>query len=198
MNLEKKMLAAVLSLFILTLGCGKKVQEPSDRWEYPLHFGASRTTVHRLLGHAARTTEELEEYPMSGITIWLDWEHSLTKFRFQGKAGALFSGPDSIIGTNWIPSDKRFYSGLTAHSSEDDFKRVLGPPVREYSGFTLQNGARDLFEKGLSGTNKPETRLVWREAGFVIDALFLASGRTEGGKTFEKGSLLWCEVSKGL
>ena len=47
------MLAAVMSLFILTLGCGKKVQEPSDRWEYPLHFGASRARL--LADHPALT-----------------------------------------------------------------------------------------------------------------------------------------------
>ena len=151
-------------------------------WAYPLHFGDSRGRAHEVLGPAARTTEVLEEYPMSGVTLWFSPEGRLTKLNFQGSAGALYSGPNSTGGQNWIPSDRSLVFGLTAHANEVDFARLLGAPVSE-------------TEAGSAGTR--ELRRIWRRGGYLIDALFLASARTDLGKTFPRGSLLWLEISPG-
>ena len=73
--------------------------ESDGAWTYPLHFGDSRGKVHEVLGSATHTTEVLEEYPLSGVTLWFSPEGRVTKFNFQGAAGALYSD-----GQNWIPS----------------------------------------------------------------------------------------------
>jgi len=182
--------AAVISVTLgLLPACGTNSNDSSsartdsrDSWQYPLRLGDARARVHEILGNATRTTEVLEEYPMSGVTVWFDSEGRLTKLNFHGEAGALYSGPNSMIGANWIPSDRPVLSGLTSHANEDDFRRLLGSPVREY-------------EAGPS--NAKEVRRVWRYGGYLIDALFLVSDRTNEGKTFTKGSLVWFEVSPG-
>jgi hypothetical protein len=66
---------------------------------------------------------------MSGVTLWFSPEGRLTKLNFQGRAGALYSGPNSPASQNWIPSDRSLVFGLTAHASEVDFARLLGTPV---------------------------------------------------------------------
>jgi len=152
-------------------------------WEYPIRLGDSRAKVHALLGNASRATDVLEEYPMSGVTIWFDSEGRVTKLNFQGEAGALYAGPNSVIGPNWIPSDRPVVFGLTAHATEDQFRRQLGSPVRE------DDAGR---------AKAKELRLVWRKDGYLIDALFVASDRTEEGKMFAKGGLIWFEISPGL
>lgn len=184
----------VLSTIAITLSlmpaCGPKGQDGSpirtdsrNGWEYPIRLGDPRSKVHEFLGNATRTTEVLEEYPMSGVTTWFDLGGRLTKLNFHGEAGALYSGPNSMIAPNWIPSDRPLLFGLTAHADEGDFKRRLGSPINE-------------VEAGPAKAK--EVRCVWRKDGYVIDALFLASDREEGGKTFAKGCLVWFEVSPGL
>jgi hypothetical protein len=184
----------VLSTIAITLSllpaCGPEGQEGSpartdsrNGWEYPIRLGDPRSKVHQFLGNAARTTEVLEEYPMSGVTTWFDLEGRLAKLNFHGKAGALYSGPNAMMAPNWIPSDRPLLFGLTAHADEADFRRRLGSPVHE-------------VEAGPAKAK--ELRCLWRKDGYLIDALFLASDRTEGGKAFAKGCLVWCEVSPGL
>jgi hypothetical protein len=120
---------------------------------------------------------------MSGVTLWFDPEGRVSKVGLHGAAGALYSGPLSILGPNWIPSDQPLLFGLTAHSSGRDFARVLGAPVSEIEA---------------SSSSKCEVRRVWRKRGYVIDATFLGSDRTDGGKMFQNGALVWVEVSRGL
>ena len=120
---------------------------------------------------------------MSGVTLWFDPGGRLTKINLHGVVGALYSEPNSIVGENWIASDRPLVFGLTAHATESDFASVLGVPVS-------QNEA--------GSTNRREVRRVWRKDSYLIDALFLASDRTEDGRKFPKGALLWFEVSRGL
>lgn len=155
----------------------------SDSWTYPVRLGDSRSKTHEVLSTAARTTDVLEEYPMSGVTVWYDPEGRVAKLNFHGEAGALYSGPVSMFGQNWIPSNRPLVFGLNAHSNEGEFARVLGPPV-------------DRNEAG--GSGRREVRSVWRKAGYLIDATFLASDRSKDQKLFRKGTLLWFEVSRGL
>ena len=107
----------VLSTIAITLlllpACGPKGREGSpvrtdsrNGWEYPIRLGDPHSKVHQFLGNAARTTEVLEEYPMSGVTTWFDLEGRLAKLNFHGKAGALYSGPNAMMAPNWIPSDR--------------------------------------------------------------------------------------------
>lgn len=171
-------------------GCGSKPSEATgsgtvqaSSWTYPIHLGDSRAKAHEFLGNATRTTDVLEEYPMSGVTLWYDPEGRLTKLNFQGTAGAIYSGPASMVGANWIPSDRSPVFSLTTSSDEGEFARVLGAPV-------------SVNEAG--PPSRLEIRRVWRKDGYVIDALFLGSERTEEGRTLQKGGLVWFEISRGL
>jgi hypothetical protein len=178
--------AAVVLSAVWSPGCGSTKGEtpvsgaPPRVWTYPIHLGDSRARAHELLGNPTRTTEVLEEYPLSGVTLWFDPEGRLTKLNFVGAAGkVLYSGSSPDV----IPSDLTIAFGLTAHSIDGDFTRVLGPPVGE-------NQVRS--------ANTAEVRRVWRKDDVLIDALFLAADRTEDGKTLPKGGLVWFEVSRGL
>lgn len=173
-------LAAVPTLLLPFSPAGPSAAQPaSDKapspWTYPVHLGDSRGKAHELLGNATRTTEVLEEYPLSGVTVWFSPEGRIIRLNFQGSAGALYSS-----GQNWIPSDRAVVFGLTAGSSATDFASRLGAPVNESEVGPL--AAREL-------------RRIWRKERYLIDALFLASDRTSGGQTFPKGSLLWVELS---
>jgi hypothetical protein len=152
-------------------------------WAYPIQLGDSRTKAHEFLGNATRTTDVLEEYPMSGVTLWFDPEGRLTKLNFHGTAGSLYSGANSMVGDNWIPSDRSPVFGLTASANESDFARVLGAPISENEA---------------GSANRLEVRRVWRKDGYLIDALFLGADRTEDRKAFSRGALLWFEVSRRL
>lgn len=175
--------AALIAMAVLAACDLKRTDQSASResqnpWTYPLRLGGSRGKAHEVLGNATRTTEVLEEYPLSGVTLWFSPEGRVTKFNFHGAAGALYSG-----GQNWIPSDPTVVFGLTAHSSDADFADRLGAPVTE-------------SEAGSAAAR--ELRLIWKKDGYVIDALFLASDRHDLGQTFPKGSLLWVEISPGL
>jgi hypothetical protein len=177
--------AALFAVAVLSACDSKKADQPASGeshgpWTYPLHLGDSRGTAHDVLGNATRATEVLEEYPLSGVTLWFSPEGRVTKFNFQGAAGVLYSD-----GQTWIPSGRTLVFGLTAHSSDADFAGRLGAPVTEG-----QAGAPG------SATAK-ERRRIWRRDGYLIDALFLASDRNHLGQTFPNGSLLWVEISPG-
>ena len=120
---------------------------------------------------------------MSGVTLWFDPEGRVSKVGLQGAAGALYSGPLSTLGPNWIPSDQSLVFGLTAHSSDRDFARALGAPVSEIEG---------------GSSSRREVRRVWRKSSYLLDATFLGSDRSDSGKTFQNGTLLWVEVSRGV
>ena len=108
-------------------GCNSKQPDPAtthesrSTWAYALRLGDSRAHAHDLLGNPTRTTEALEEYPLSGVTVWFSPEGRVTKFNFQGSAGVLYSGSQS-----WIPSDRIVVFGLTARSTSAEFARRLG------------------------------------------------------------------------
>jgi hypothetical protein len=126
---------AIRFLLIITPvlpSCAKKSREDDNPWKYPIRLGETRGSVHRSLSHPTQTTESLEEYPLSELTIWFDSDERVTKINYQREAGALYSASDSMVAANWIPSDKPFYFEPAADSTEIDFKRVLGEPIREY------------------------------------------------------------------
>lgn len=170
----------------LLLGCGdgRKATACSETissgsWQYPVRLGDLRERVHKLLGAASRTTPELEEYPESGVTVWFDHESRVTKLNFAGEACAVYASAsfDPII------SKQQILFGLTGHTDEAGFRRVLGVPARESHERT---------------TSVKELRCVWKKDGYVVDALFLVAERNHKGKTFPKGTLLWFEVFRGL
>jgi hypothetical protein len=165
-----------------SIGSGGNANQ-GDSWTYPIHLGDSRAKAHQLLGNPIRTTDVLEEYPMSGVTLWFGAEGRISKVGLEGIASSLYTGPVSMIGDNWIPSDRAILFGLNARLTEEEFSRILGTPVD-------QNEAGRVTEK--------EVRRVWRRDGYIIDATFLAVARTKEDKMFPKGALLWFAVSRGL
>jgi hypothetical protein len=152
-------------------------------WQYPLQFGDSRAKAHELLGNATRSTDLLEEYPMSGVTLWFDREGRVAKFNFQGSGGSLYAGPKSMTGTYWIPTTRPVVFDLTAAANDVEFARVLGAPVSENEAGTAKDR---------------EVRRVWRKGGYVIDALFLGADRVGDQATLVKGTLVWFEIARGL
>jgi hypothetical protein len=153
-----------------------------ESWTYPIRLGDSRAKAHQLLGNPNRKTDVLEEFPLSGVTLWFDSESRISKVGLQGIASSLYVGPSSI-GDNWIPSDRALLFGLNARSTDEEFSRILGTPVER----TEAGRATEL-----------EVRQVWRRDGYMIDATFLAVARTKEEKTFPKGTLLWFSASRGL
>ena len=178
--------AVLIAMAVLSACELKKSDRPTSgesgsSWTYPLRLGDSRGKAHEILGNATRTTEVLEEYPLSGVTLWFSPEGRATKFNFQGSSGLLYSG-----GQNWIPSDRTIVFGLTSRSTDADFLGRLGNPVSE----------NEAGSPGAAGAR--EVRRIWRKGGYLIDALFLASDRSYVGQTLPKGSLVWVEISPGL
>jgi len=177
-SLSRGFVAMFIALVLLA-GCGGGQRERADTWQYPVRLGDSRARVHELLGAASRSTLDLEEYPASGVTVWFDTENRVTKPNFAGEASAVYASAsfDPII------SEQQLLFGLTGHTDEAGFKRVLGVPARESQ------------ERSASVR---ELRCVWKKDGYLVDALFLVAKRNHEGKTFPKGTLLWFEVFRGL
>lgn len=176
--------SALFMVLGIAVACGRTggdgrplPQRAGGSWKYPVQLGDHRSKIHELLGAPTRATEELEEYPGSGITAWFDAEGRVAKFNFTGSAGAPEMYPIAPLAS--IPSEREVVFGLTTRLDEAAFRRILGAPAKE-------SVAGDL-------------RCVWRRDGYVVDASFLRSrGRGLDGKTYEKGTLLWFEVSHGL
>jgi hypothetical protein len=103
------------------------LNEAGTSWAYPVRFGNTRAQVHAILGNAARLTEALEEYPLSGVTLWYDAEGRVAKFNFAGPASTVYSASS----LKPIPSDHQLMFGLRADTDEAGFRRLLGTPVRE-------------------------------------------------------------------
>jgi len=152
----------------------REASEFLDNWTYPVGLGDSRSKAHELLGNPSRTTEVLEEYPLSGVTLWFSPEGRVTKLNFQGLAGEIYASQD------WILSNRDVIDGLNSQARQSDFLSRLGTPLRRN-------------QSGLE-----EERLLWRVNGLVVDALFLTADRNEQGRMFPEGSLLWFEISPGL
>ena len=158
-------------------GSGTAMRSDSGgAWPYPVRLGDSRAQVHGSLGNAARVTEVLEEYPLSGVTVWYNPEGRVAKLNFAGLACAVYS-------LESIPSDRQLMFGLTAHTDEAGFRQLLGNPVRESVA---------------GAANAKEARVVWRKDGYVIDALFLASERAYQSQALPLGRLVWFEISPGV
>ena len=169
--------------FGLLVGCDdsrqNRARQSSDSWQYPVQLGDPRARVHELLGAPSRTTPELEEYPLSGVTVWFDGESRVTKFNFAGEASAVYSSSSF----DPIPSDRQVLYGLTGYTDEGGFRRALGTPVKEDQE---------------RPTSVRELRCVWKRDGYVVDSLFLVAERTHAGKIYHKGNLIWFEISPGL
>jgi hypothetical protein len=173
-------------LVVVLLSCQRNPQPGANLpksdtldWSYPIHLGDDRSNVHKLLGPSSRVTSNLEEYPQSGLTVWYDQESHVSKLNFAGDAAAVYGSTYSIL----IPSDKHILQTLTAKSDVSAFKKVFGEPK---------------LESTERSTSNQELRCIWREHGFLIDALFLNVDRNVGAKVFKKGTLVWVEVSRAL
>ncbi len=153
-------------------------EREGESWNYPIHLGDPISKVHSLLGTPSRTTEVLEEYPRSGVSVWFTPEGRVAKLNFQGQAGALYA-PDN----QWHPTDRIVLLGLSPRATEIDFAQALGTPDET----KLERGSK--FR---------EAHLTWRRDGYIVDAWFLAIERSLGDIQFPKGALLWFEVSPTL
>lgn len=98
-------------------------EREGESWNYPIHLGDPISKVHSLLGTPSRTTEVLEEYPRSGVSVWFTPEGRVAKLNFQGQAGALYA-PDN----QWHPTDRIVLLGLSPRATEIDFGQALGTP----------------------------------------------------------------------
>ena len=174
----------------LSVACGNSTDSRSAVltdapvvWEYPVHLGDSRAKVHELLGDPSWQPNNTKEvYPASGVEIWFSDEGRVTKLSFSGEAafGLYPSAPAYPVS---LASSRKLMLGLTAHTSEGGFRRVLGTPVL------------DVAPGGPAAT---ERHCIWKTKNLLIDAEFVAGDQTKDGKTFTNGSLLWFYVSPAL
>ena len=177
----RQILLAFALAITLVVGCRQNRENPSDtKWQYPVHLGDSQAKVHQLLGNPSAASHDLvEEFPSSGLSVWLNTERQVSKLNFQGEAAVIYTF-DSFA---FLPSNRQVLYGLTSRSREVDFRRILGTPTSEK-------------EEGASAVR--ELHCLWKKDGFLIDGLFLVAPRTRENKLFDKGSLLWFEVSPSL
>lgn len=160
----------------------------TDGWQYPLRLGDDLSRVHALLGFALRSQDTgdglLEEYPLSGVSVWLDRAHHVTKLNFLGSAGAFRYG----LG-NSVVSDRRVFLGLTPRMNEADFRAALGTPA-------IDGAQPATVDLGTGRTAVREHRCVWRKNGFTIDATFVSESQATDRQP--RGSLIWFDASRGL
>ena len=188
-----------VALFIALVGCCATANcsyppksdagAGSDGWQYALRLGDDLSRVHALLGFAHRSQDTgagvLEEYPLSGVSVWLDQGHHVIKLNFLGSSGAYrYSGL-----TQWVVSDRQIFLGLTARMNEPQFRRALGTPAIDGA----EGASVDVL---LGRTAVREHRCVWRKNGVVIDALFVSESQALDRQPM--GSLIWFDVSRGL
>jgi len=149
-----------------------------NSWEYSIRLGDSRSKVHELLGIPSRTTSEIEEYPTSGVSVWFDSENRIGKLNFAGPAIGIYGGtPKQLL------SDNPILFGLTMRSNEATFRKVLGLP-------SLETQERSQAFR--------EQRCIWKKEGYLINALFVLAERSDGDKLYQRGTLIWFEVSPTL
>jgi hypothetical protein len=151
----------------------------ADPWQYPLRLGDTKAKVHELLTFAKRPSPDTEEYSASGLTVLFDDDRRVTKLTFAGSANAIYSETPSAP----ILTDRQLFFGLTTHTGEADFRRILGTPAREM--------------KARAGDPK-ELHCVWKKGGYVVDAFFLSAETTREDVKFPVGSLVRVEVYRGL
>jgi hypothetical protein len=186
----KFLIPSMLMVLFIVMGCGEPKREhaetqqtTSESWQYPVRLGDSRAKVHELLGAASRSTDVLEEYPSSGVSVWYNEEGRLNKIWFAGEGCSIYSGNDGIQ-RDPLPTDHQIIFGITGHSKESGFREILGPPQKN--------------EK----EGHQEVRCIWRSQGYLIDALFLAVDYQQdiGGRVSakEKGTLIWFEIARAI
>lgn len=153
-------------------------QREGESWNYPIRLGDPISKVHSLLGTPSRSTEILEEYPRSGVSVWFTPEGRVAKLNFHGQAGVLYA-PDN----QWHPTDTVVLLGLSPRATEAEFRQALGVP--EQTTMERSSAVREAHHS-------------WRKSGYIVDGWFLATERTLGEIPFPKGALLWFEVSPTL
>lgn len=161
----------------------------SDGWQYGVSVGDDVSRVHALLGFAARAQDTgnglLEEYPLSGVSVWLDRDRRVVRLNFVGPAGA-YRYSRSF---DWVVSDRELLFGVTAQMDESTFRSMLGTPIID----RIEGASVDVW---LGRGAVRERRCVWRKNGLVIDALFVSE--SEAFIRHKKGSLIWLDLSRGL
>lgn len=190
--------------FTFSFGCNQKSQKLNDPWEYPIKVGDSIFIVHKYLSGPSYPDVRSEKYPKSGVTIYYSGRN-VSQITFTGEAAALIS----VLHPVWedeILYDKPFFAGITAHSNDDKFKRVLGPPLKEYADNRNYKGFRPTVEiLGKEIFIKPAPILVlerlhqtWEKDGYLIEASFINFDSTYQDKVFKKGTLLWVTFLRGF
>ena len=144
-------------------------------WEYPVHLGDDRTKVKAVLGQPI-LRPGYETYPASGVEVWYGSGDTVAKLVFLGQGAALYGADEAQL-----PSKHPLMLGLTSQADEAAFRRALGPPTQEGPGRVPDKRVR---------------RCVWRTKSLLIDAEFLTEARTEPGRTFAAGVLIWFSVSR--
>jgi hypothetical protein len=145
-----------------------------------VRLGDTREKVREVLSNPTRETASMAEYPRAGVTVWLDQAGRVSKLAFLGEASRRYtSDPVGILPVAPLVG---VISTLTGKSTEADFREALGNPASE-------------AEVRAQGR---ERRCIWKSRGYVIEGLFLVEAQSEAGHTYEPGTLVWFEVTRGL
>jgi len=122
----------------------------------------------------------MAEYPRAGVSVWFDHAGRVSKLAFLGEASRLYTSDP--VGILPVGPPVGVMSTLTGESTEADFRKALGNPASE-----VEVPARGR-----------ERRCIWKSRGYVIEGMFLVEAQREAGKTYQPGTLVWFEVTKGL
>jgi hypothetical protein len=126
----------------------------------------------------------LEEYPLSGVTVWFDAEGRVSKLNFLGAVGQFRYGVGAAI-----TSERPVLLGVTAQMDEAAFRRALGPPKLDWIDPAT-------VEIELGRTLVRERRCIRKLSGFVLDAMF--ASEDQATKRQPQGGLIWFDVFRGL
>jgi len=154
--------------------------DSGDGWRYPVKLGDTRERVSEVLSYPSRETPSMAEYPKAGVTAWFDQTGRVSKLAFLGEASRLYTSDP--VGIFPIRPPIGVVFTLTGESTEADFRKVLGNPATE----------AEVPARGR------ERRRIWKSRGYVIEGLFLVEAQSEAGKTYQPGTLVWFEVTRGL
>jgi hypothetical protein len=113
------------------------------------------------------------------VTVSFDEDRRVTKLTFAGPAYAIQPGASSAS----IVTERQILFGLTSHTDEAEFRRILGKPVKE----TPERS-----------TNQRVLHCVWKKSGYIVDAIFLGAESVREGATLPEGSLVQIDVCRGL